>query len=113
HFMGTTDGGGIAMTMTEEELVEMARAAEANTSTIILDDPKLIAQLEVGHVKDYIHFRDATGRLILVVTQRLPGSPPPEVMARLKSLSPEERVRRLEERTGKTLDEVLADFRAR
>jgi hypothetical protein len=78
---------------------------------ITIADPKLIAELEA--VRGPVEFRDPNGKLLTVMTTNLPGAPPPEVMARLQALTPEELERRRKDRTGKTLEEILEDFRAR
>ena len=77
--------------------------------TITITDPKMMADLESA--RDIIEFRDPQGKLLNVVTTRLPGTPPPEVLANVRLLTTEEYEERRKQ-PGQPLEEILAEFRA-
>ena len=79
-------------------------------TTIVITDPALAAQVEAA--RDFIMFRDPAGRLLSVVTTRVPGSPTDEQMAMIKPLTTEELAERRKQPTI-THQDMIAELRAR
>jgi hypothetical protein len=79
-----------------------------NTTTITITDPELLAQLAAA--EGHIIFRSSGGTTVKTVETVPFGKPPPGFKL---TVSNEELERRRQEKTGRSLDEILKDLKHR
>ncbi|HVL15438.1 MAG TPA: hypothetical protein VM529_22900 [Gemmata sp.] len=77
-----------------------------SVTTIVITDPELLAKIAAADGQ--IVFQGPTGETIKTVETRPFGVPPPGYQL---PISDEELERRRQEKSGRTLEEILADLR--
>lgn len=79
-----------------------------NPMTITVTDPAMIAALK--QAGDHVEFHDAAGELLGRFSQELPYAPPPWVLAKIKTLTPEELAERRKDLSSQSIDEFLEEL---